>query len=109
MGKLNGLLPQYMTKLEHLLSHAGLMAETNKRIWCECASTVVKIENILVKEKNGKCAYKIMHNKIPRYIEDLRIFGEKAIIRDNGNKIKGKLSHRGSEALFVGYSENHTS
>ena len=88
-GKVKRAFATVYNKIRPTLSHAGLTTETNKRTWCECAPTVIKIENILVKEKNGKCAYIIMHNRMPRYVEDLRVFGEMAIIRDNGNKIKG--------------------
>ena len=94
-------------KIRATLNHAGLTTDTKKRIWCECASTIIKIENILIKNKMEKCPYELMFGRMPNYVNDLRTFGEIAIVKDNGHKIKGKLSDRGMEAMFVGYSEHH--
>ena len=44
---------------------------------------------------------------MPLYSQNLRIFGEMAILKDNGKKIKGKLKDRYLMAMFVGYADNH--
>ena len=84
-----------------------MTTETRKRIWSECASTVIKVENILVKDRGDKSPYEMMFGCMPNYVDDLRTFGEIAIIKDNRNKLKSKLSNRGIEEMFVGYSEYH--
>ena len=84
-----------------------MTTETKKRIWCGSASTIIKIENILIKDRREKCLYEIMFGRMPNYINDLRTFGAFAIVKDNGHKLKSKLSDRGVEAMFVGYSEYH--
>ena len=106
-GKVERAFATAYSKIRATLNYAGLTTLTKKRIWSECAATVIKIENILIKDKNKKCPYELMFGHMPNYIEDLRTFGEIAIVRDNGNKLKGKLSDRGLEAMFVGYSEHH--
>ena len=89
------------------MNHAGLTIETKKRIWCECASTVIKIENVLIKNRSDKSPYEIFFDQMPNYVNDLCTFGEIGIVKNNGNKLKSKLSDRGIEAMFVGYSEYH--
>ena len=49
----------------------------------------------------------MMFGRMPNYVNDLRTFGEIEIVKDNGHKLKGKLSDRGMETMFVGYSEHH--
>ena len=44
---------------------------------------------------------------MPPYSQNLRIFGEMAILKDNGKKMKGKLKDRGLMAMFVVYVDNH--
>ena len=54
------------------------------------------------------CACEKLEGKIPSYSHNLQTFGEIAIVKDNGLKIKGKLKDRGMKAMFVGYADNHT-
>ena len=107
-GKVGRAFTTAYNKIRATLNHAGLTSDTKKKIWSECASTVIKIENILIKERNVKCPYEILFGHIANYAEDLRTFGEIVIVHDNGNKMKGKLSDQGLMAMFVGYSEHHT-
>ena len=46
--------------------------------------------------------------KMLSYSHSLRTFGEIAIVKDNGLKIKGKLKDRGMKSMFVGYADNHS-
>ena len=53
------------------------------------------------------CACEKIDGKMPPYSQNLPIFGEMAILKDNGKKMKGKLKDRGLMAMFVGYADNH--
>ena len=44
---------------------------------------------------------------MPSDSHNLQTFGEIAIVKDNGLKIKRKLKDRGTKAMFVGYADNH--
>ena len=106
-GRVERAFATAYNKIRTVLNYTGLTTETKKRIWCECASTVINVENILIKNQSDKSAYEIMHGHMPNYVNDLRTFGEIAIVKNNGSKLKSKLGDRGIEAMFVGYSENH--
>ena len=90
-------------------AYTGIPEEKGKSLWSECASTIVHVGNIITKKKGEKCAYEKQKNKMPAYAKDLRTFGEMAVFKDNGLKMKGKLKNRGVVAMFVGYSERHAS
>ena len=87
--------------------HAGLELEEAQKYWCEYANIFIKIENILSKMNESSCACKKLEGRMPSYSHNLRTFGEIAIVKDNGLKIKGKLKDRGMKAMFVGYADNH--
>ena len=108
-GKVERSFPTIFNKMRACFAYAGIPEEKGRQLWSECASTIVHVENIIVKKKGDKCAYEMLKRKIPRYAKDLHVFGEMAVIKDNGSKMKGKIKNRGVIAMFVGYSEKHAS
>ena len=108
-GKVERSFPTIFSKMRSSFAYAGIPEEKGASLWSECASTIVHVENIIIKNKGEKCAYEKLKKKMPAYIKDLRTFGEMAVVKDNGSKIKGKLKNRGVVAMFVGYSDKHAS
>ena len=45
---------------------------------------------------------------MPNCAQDPYILGGMAIVRDNGNYMKGKLNGTGLDAMFVGYMEYYS-
>ena len=72
-----------MAKMRAAFIHAGIKHDEAQRYWCECANKMIKIEKILIKSKYDKSASERMNGKMPNYSENLRIFGEMAIVKDN--------------------------
>ena len=105
-GRVERPFADIWNKVRTSLIAAGIPKEKGKLVWTECASTVVKINNILIKRPGEKSASERMFKNTPAYAEKLRTFGEIAIIRNN-TKIKSKLESRGIEAMFVGYPDDH--
>ena len=68
--------------------------------WSECANTLIKIENLLVKARDTTCASENFNVKMISYSKTFRIFGEMATLKDNGKKLKGKLKARDLTAFF---------
>lgn len=106
-GRVERKFPTLYGKMRATFIHAGITHDEAQRYWCECANTLIKIENILIKAKGDKSASEKMNGRMPRYSENLHTFGEMAIIKDNGKKLKGKLKDRGIMGMFVGYADNH--
>ena len=44
----------------------------NIRLWYECASTVPKLENIMLNPHKAKCKYKQLYSKSADYVKHLR-------------------------------------
>ncbi len=76
--------------------------------WSECANTLIKIENLLVKARDTTCASENFNVKMISYSKTFRIFGEMATLKDNGKKLKGKLKARDLTAVFMGYADNNS-
>ena len=59
-----------------MMAHAGIHENINTCLWPECAATGTKLEIILVKSHQEKCAHDKFYGKIPNYAKYLRTFGE---------------------------------
>jgi hypothetical protein len=66
------------------------------------------LENILCSSEENKSAAEKFYGELPKWVKNLHVFGEVAIISDQKNKlIRSKLADRGFPAIFIGYSEDH--
>lgn len=73
-------------------------------MWAEAAHTVVYVTNRLPNTKDPtKTRYELLLKEKPN-LSNLRIFGEKAIIKIPNQYVDGKLSAKGEPAIFVGYT-----
>ena len=74
----------------------GLKIEEAQKSYCECANTLIKIENMLIKTNANECASDKLEGRMPNYSHFPRTFGEMAVVKD-----------RGIHAIFIGYAENY--
>jgi hypothetical protein len=64
--------------------------------------------NIIVKEKHQQSTSEKFYGTNPKWISNMRTFGEMAIVaRHSDKKIRKKLADRGNTVKFFGYSEFH--
>ena len=73
-------------------------------LWAEAANTVVYTTNRLISStKPDKTRYELFKGTKPN-LNNLRRFGQKAIVRIPDPNRNAKLAERGEEAIFVGYT-----
>ena len=95
-------------KVRSMLNWARLTENMRNGLWAQCALLATQLENILYKPGNKKSASELFYGKNPTWIQNLNFFGEIGIVHDGQNaKIRGKLSDRGIECMFIGYSDDH--
>ena len=95
-------------RVRAMMRSAGIVGKMKFKIWAECVKTATDLDGILVESPTQKSRVERFIQKKPRFIGNLRSFGEIGIVWDSRNKnMLGKLSDRGFRAIFVGYAENH--
>ena len=67
-------------------------------------NTTTLIENILVKEKDGKSAYEKFYNRNPSFVKYLHKFGEVDVVAYADRKMRPKFTNRGRVRMFMGYT-----
>jgi hypothetical protein len=107
-GKIERKFATLYGKTRSMLNGARLTKELRDGLWAQCAKLACKLENILVGPNDTKSSMEKFDGELPKWVKNLRTFGEVAIISDEKNKkIRSKLTDRGFPALFVGYADNH--
>lgn len=91
-------------KVRAVLNAAGFTEWLRIQLWAQAAHYLTELENILY-DNSYVCPYQILNRK-PRWVKDLRTFGEIGIVYDN-QKIKSKLRNKGYPCIFIGYSNMH--
>ena len=79
--------------------------EIRKGLWCECANTATKHENIVVRDINPP--FTKFHGFDSKIVPYLRQFGEMGVVAVR-KKIQGKMESKGTVCMFVGYAEDHS-
>ena len=95
-------------KVRSMLNWAQLPENMRKGLWAECAHTATALDNLLVDEYTNTCAHEKFYGDLPKYVNDLKVFGEVGIIRKIDSKKRPKLEDKGLESIFVGYAEDHS-
>src|SRR5210317_1253340 len=54
-------------RMRSMLNVARFPKDKREKLWAEAANTTTKIDNILVREKDGKCPYEKFWKKEPKY------------------------------------------
>lgn len=76
-----------------------------EELWAEALNTVVYTTNRILGSGNSqKTRFELFTGSKPD-VSNLRIFGQRAVVRESDNAREGKLAPRGEEATFVGYTE----
>ena len=95
-------------RVRAMMKSAGIVGKLRFKIWAECVKTATDLDGILVESPGQKSRVERLIGRRPRFIGNLRSFGEVGIVWDSKNqKIREKLSDRGFPAIFVGYADNH--
>ena len=82
-------------------------SELPSKFWAEALNTFVYTHNrVIGKRHPDKTHYELFRGSKPN-ISNLRIFGQKAFVRNTDNARDGKLAPRGEEATFIGYTSHH--
>lgn len=76
-----------------------------EQMWAEAANTVVYTNNRLLSPRNkDKTRFELYFKRVPD-VSNLRVFGQRAIVRIPDRARNGKLSNKGEQCLFVGYTD----
>ena len=91
-------------RVRAMLTGAGVEGELRKSLWAEAGNTAINLINVQVSKNGEKTPYEKFtgRDELPRYVKNLRTFGEIGIILKNG-KMKSKILDRGQRAIMVGY------
>lgn len=74
-------------------------------LWAEAANTVVYTNNRLLSPRNSaKTRYELYFKRVPD-VSNLRVFGQRAVVRIPDNARDGKLSRKGEHCTFIGYTD----
>jgi hypothetical protein len=93
-------------KLRAILNSDKLPWALRYKLWAQCANLSTQFENVLIAKYMNALPYEKMHNKEPKWLDNLHTFGEIAVIHDS-TKIKSKLADKGLLSMFFGYPDNH--
>jgi len=95
-------------RVRAMMNHAHFPRTKRDALWCECAATATKLDNILCDTTTSLYPHKCFYGDEPKYARNLRIFGEIGVVADHATKmIRAKLTDRGKTCMFVGYADNH--
>src|SRR6056300_750676 len=61
-------------RIRSMLNVARFPKEMRGKLWAEAANTATKIDNILVRERDGKCPYEKFWKTEPTFARHLRVF-----------------------------------
>jgi len=90
-----------------ILNEAGFDVMLRNKLWAEAASFVTTTHNLLVKE--GMTPYEKFYTSKPSIVDDeLRSFGELAVITKRKGTIQPKFDNRGRTCVFIGYTKGPT-
>ena len=84
---------------------AGIFGRMRNKLWCEAFVMAVDWWNVSLKQGEDKCSEMKWSNELPKWIGDLRRFGEAGIVKKGG--ILKKLEQRGFDGVKVGNVDGH--
>ena len=91
-----------------MLNGAKLPKDMRDKLWAKAANTATKLDVTVSHEKGKDCPYKQVYLKLPKYIDNLCVFGEIGIITIGSIKIKAKMDDCGTPGLFTRYPDNYS-
>ena len=106
-GKVERSFATLYGRVRAMMNNAGFHAEYRSGLWTECAATATKLSNLLT-GSDGHSAYYRFHGEHPKFVRDLKVFGE-VCIRSDREQMIGKLENKGTVCVFIGYPDNHAS
>jgi hypothetical protein len=70
-------------------------------MWAFCSLQATRLENILIRPNTHLSPYEMYHEKTPKWIPFLSVFGEIAIVR-TPTKLQAKLTNRRIAGIYLG-------
>jgi hypothetical protein len=107
-GKVECTFATLYGKTRSITNSARLTTTFRQGLWASCASFAVQLENIIVNQMNEKYASEKVYGSNPKWISNMRSFGEMAFVaKHSDKKARNKLADRGNTVIFIGYSDHH--
>ena len=73
-------------------------------MWAESANTTTSMLDNITVSANGTSSYQKFYSKDPKWMRNLKCFGEIGIVTNHKHKkICGKLDDQGFPCMFVGF------
>ena len=94
-GKIERMFATLYGKTRSMLNSARFTNTIRKGLWAQCADHTVIVQNILVMKHGEESASERFYGSNPSWVNNIRTFGEMAIVTDHQHKrIRGKLDNR---------------
>lgn len=100
------MIAMIWNQVRAMLGGVALEKYKRNKLWAEAFNNAVMVDSVVVKEGQGKCADEKWSGEVPRWVRNLKEFGEIGVIRNGKKKLK-KIEEKGYTAMFIGYSEIH--
>ena len=108
-GKVERKLATLAGYARAMLNDAGIKGKMRHGLWAEAANTATMLNNILVKEEGRKSPHFQVYNSEAKYVNNLRQFGELAVVTNRKGTIQNKTENKGRTCMFVGYPSDSPS
>ena len=92
-GKVERAFATLYGRVRSMMNGAGLTGSLRNGLWAEGAVTATLLENLLVYDsETKKSSWEKFFGTVPKHVNELRIFGEMAILLQK-KKIRSKLDN----------------
>ena len=101
----NGFIERDIRTIKEAAKTLLNKSKMNKIMWAEAVNCAAYTMNRVINASNEKqTPYELWYGHKPN-VKNLRIFGERAIIKKAHNKHETSWDEKGSQALFMGYTD----
>jgi hypothetical protein len=91
-----------------MFNEARITIPLRKVLWKNCANLSVQCENIILNKKDLQSTSEKVYGTNPKWISNMRTFGETDIIaRHTDKKIRKKLADRGNTVMILIFYNIH--
>lgn len=101
----NGFIERDIRTVKEAAKSMLNKSNVNKNLWPEAVNCAIyTLNRVLNSSNSSKTPYELWFGSSPN-VNNLRIFGEKAIIKKNTHQQSDSWDTKGSEAMFLGYTD----
>lgn len=106
-GVVERAFPTLMGRVRAMMNQAGFTRAVRQLMWAECVRTATMVENSTRDKVDQGAPIELLYGVKPTWLNELRTFGEIAVLAKNTQGFLDKLDDRGRTCMFVGYSDDH--